>query len=121
MSRDPEEEFELVKMVVETTKRYLDSLEALDDSFKGFDINSIFRELLIRIDDPPYPGVVYHGKSREDPLKGSGETLKLPVTEGEEISDNSEEPDVALSYPVRPPPLPPVHSDELIPVTPHEI
>jgi hypothetical protein len=40
MSRDPEEEFELFRRVVETTKRYLDSLEALDDSFKGFDINS---------------------------------------------------------------------------------
>jgi hypothetical protein len=53
MSRDPEEEFELFRRVVETTKRYLDSLEALDDSFKGFDINSIFRELLIRIDIYP--------------------------------------------------------------------
>jgi hypothetical protein len=33
MSRNPEEEFELFRRVVETTKRYLDSLEALDDSF----------------------------------------------------------------------------------------
>jgi hypothetical protein len=45
MSRDSDEEFELVRRIVETTKRYTDSLAVLDWA-KSFDINSVLKELL---------------------------------------------------------------------------
>jgi len=51
--RDPEEEFELVRRMVERTEEYVDSLGELDEGFRGFDINYILEDVLADVEIPP--------------------------------------------------------------------